>query len=361
LYQLGFRSILIIEKEAKPHKHSKSLGLHPPSIAMLESLGLFSDFEKNSVQVERGIAFSGTNKLGELSFQKAHPKHSMVWIIPQWRNEELLRQKVMGIGISVLFEASIIEIDNSGSKLKIEQGENFLNTGYRFLVICEGKASHSRSLLGIGLHGSSYPDTYVMADVKDATRFGNSAVVNLHKDGLVESFPLPNGCRRWVCKTDARVDSGIGAKVVALVRERTDIDFNESDFLMESSFSVEQLLAEKVVANNIFLAGDSAHIISPIGGQGMNLGWMDAWDLAAILHGIGEKRLNLKKGSQLYSHFLNKRFREARFRAWFNMMMGRKSRLPFLKKPIIKALLSPYLNKLMARRFSMYGLPRFAD
>lgn len=361
LHLLGFQSILILEKELSPHQHSKSLGLHPPSIHMIEQLGLFKEYDEKAARVDRGLAFIGKEKLGDLDFDGVHDQHSFIWIIPQWQNENILRQEVVNKRIIVLEGSSIRTVHSGSSEIEIEHNHQAQRIHYSTLVIAEGKNSKTRNLLGISLRGSAYPDRYVMADVQDDGRFEGEAIVNLHHEGLVESFPLPGHQRRWVCKIDVPPQEEPFDVVKRLVKDRMDIELQISEKSMQSSFGVEQRLAETLVLDNIFLAGDSAHIISPIGGQGMNLGWMDAWDLGIVIHGFLRNGKKLEELGQTYSETVIRRFREARFRAWFNMMMGRRSRFPFVKKLLVKAMLSPASSRFMAGRFSMYGLPRISD
>ncbi|MDF1524119.1 MAG: FAD-dependent monooxygenase, partial [Trueperaceae bacterium] len=89
--------------------------------------------------------------------------------------------------------------------------------------------------------------------------------------------------RRWVASTPAFVTEGAESRVRSLVAARTGNDLERSACSWSSAFGVQRLLAERFWQDRVLLAGDAAHVLSPMGGQGMNLGWLDAAAVAAAL------------------------------------------------------------------------------
>ena len=138
--------------------------------------------------------------------------------------------------------------------------------------------------------GNAYPDTYLMGDFADSTELGADAGIYLTDVGLVESFPLPGGKRRWVAKTDTYLPAPTPEMLARLVLERLEHRLPTHTNTMLSAFGVQSYLAKTFVSGRILLAGDAAHVLSPIGGQGMNLGWLDAAAAAAALDEILNKQ-----------------------------------------------------------------------
>jgi len=204
----------------------------------------------------------------------------------------------------------------------------------------------------------TYPDHYLMGDFDDGTDFGDNAVLFLEPEGIVESFPLPGGIRRWVVRLGRPAPpAACPAGLARVVRSRTgylpDADTNS----MLSAFSVRSTVARRTVAGRCVLLGDAAHEISPIGGQGMNLGWLDARELLPlILAALAGK----PTGRQLrdYEKSRHGAAVRARRQAEINMMLGRPLPAPLLRvrtEAIGAAAAIPAVNRWTARRFTMHG------
>jgi 2-polyprenyl-6-methoxyphenol hydroxylase-like FAD-dependent oxidoreductase len=132
----------------------------------------------------------------------------------------------------------------------------------------------------------SYRDQYVMADLPGPTGEPETlAIVTLDRAGVVESFPLPGGGRRLV----AWNGRGIGAGENARETLRTTVAMRTGNVplanLIEeaTAFGIRRVVARRMRMGRVFVIGDAAHEISPIGGQGMNLGLLDAATLAPAL------------------------------------------------------------------------------
>jgi 2-polyprenyl-6-methoxyphenol hydroxylase-like FAD-dependent oxidoreductase len=201
------------------------------------------------------------------------------------------------------------------------------------VVAADGARSTVRDLLGVRAPVREYRDTYVMGDLADTSHRGDGqhasasdAVVHLERAGVVESFPLPHGVRRWVVRTDARVVDPTAAQLAAVVEHRTGVSLDPESCTMLSSFAVRRRLAERTVHGRTVLVGDAAHEISPIGGQGMNLGWLDAARLAPLLVEATRTGALPTEALERYDASRRRRARWAARQAELNMALGRPVR-----------------------------------
>ncbi len=195
-----------------------------------------------------------------------------------------------------------------------------------------------------------------MGDFDDNTSFEDQAVVFLPKQGLIESFPLPDNMRRWVVKTDSYIDSPTPNILADFVKQRLGTELKSLKNTMISSFGVQSFSAENYFKDSVILCGDAAHVVSPIGGQGMNLGWIGAWILATALFKI---KMNPEKETEILSDYQKQQtkiVRKASLRAEWNMKMGSKQLFPYFRKILVQLILKTPLKRIALKVFTMKGL-----
>jgi 2-polyprenyl-6-methoxyphenol hydroxylase-like FAD-dependent oxidoreductase len=194
-----------------------------------------------------------------------------------------------------------------------------------------------------------------MGDFLDTTNFGPVAAIYLQSTGLIESFPLPGNKRRWVIRTPAYIENPSVEQLKKWIEPRTGYTLDPKTNTMISSFGVQHYRAGSYGRGRIGIIGDAAHIVSPFGGQGMNLGWMDAWNLAKLLRQhrpTGFRDLPLLQ----FSRRRNLAAWQAIKRAEFNMGMGRAHPHPELHEAFIKSLMHLPTNWILPRLFTMRWL-----
>lgn len=374
LAQLGI-SFRILEKRTSRFQHSRSIGIHPPSLERLEPLGVVNEVLDRGTRIKRGLGFINTTFVGTLDFSACPPPYNFVVTLPQFETEAILEKRLCKLAPKRLLcgiEVANLQQTNDGvivgvkwengktEKPVLSNSEGWENgirrISAKYLVACDGKDSTVRQLAGISFRGADYPDTYVMGDFADNTQFGEDAAIYLTKEGLIESFPLARGVRRWVAKTNGRVTEPSVALLAELVKARVRHDLPVNTNSMLSSFGVQHYLADTFVQGRVLLAGDAAHVLSPIGGQGMNLGWLDAWAVAEALENVLLKKTEAAEELRRYDSSRRRAARIAIRRAEFNMRMGRQTRFSFAKYALAKLLLKEPFATMLAKTFTMRGL-----
>ncbi len=361
LEKAGISSV-ILEKRNQPRDGSRSLGIHPVSLELFEQLDVADPFVEKGIHIAKGHAFSNNGKIGTISFERCPKPFNYVLALAQQQTEKLLENELIQRNQdAIVRDAEVTGVTQTDQTVEVvyQAGEKINTVNASYVVGCDGKDSFVRQQADISFEGKSYADTYIMGDFTDNTIFGSDAAIFICKEGLIESFPLVDGKRRWVVKTDEYMPSVERRKIEKRVASRIGHDLGETKNFMLSSFGVQKLIASPMVKNRIVLAGDAAHIVSPIGGQGMNLGWLGAMDLAESLQQVLKKD---EPSAHVLEGFEKRRIKAARSairRAEINMRLGRKSKMPALRNGIVWLMLNTPLSGLMARLFTMRGIGRW--
>ncbi len=349
-------STCVFEKRAGPTTHSRSIGIHPVSLECFNKIGLANSFTEEGIKVTEGYAYWKAQKVGTISFAACPPPYRFILTIPQSKTEQLLTRHLNTLDASVLQRNSkVIEINESKDNILLtiaQNGEPKTITA-KYIVGCDGMNSFVRKKATIDFIGKTYNDTYIMGDFSDNTNLEKVAAVFLSKEGLVESFPLPASNRRWVVKTNHLIDKVKRSDIERRVKNRINFSLKNTENSMLSSFGVFDRKAETMAKGHILLAGDAAHVVSPIGGQGMNLGWLDAYELSQCFKKAFMGEVKPERVFQAYSKRRLSAAKKAARRAAFNMALGRKTKFPSIKKVLLKAIVKPPVSKKMARLFTM--------
>lgn len=355
-------SCTVLEKKDSIDRHSKSLGIHPLSLNLFDKAGITERCLQSGIKIRRGIAFWNREKIGLILFDKLAGPHRYILALPQWQTETILENKVRELNLQTLIRNADVHTitpkENQVLLIYNKDGQNHELTA-RYVVGCDGKNSFVRRALDIPFIGKSYPDCYVMGDFKDNTDFRSDAAVYLHEEGLIECFPLPNGYRRWVVKTDKYVEYPNRSLLENEIENRIGHSLIDCENIMISSFGVQHLLARSFHKNRCILAGDAAHVVSPIGGQGMNLGWIDAEACFTVL----KKALRKPAASDNLFHSYTRKqksiAKQVARRAEMNMHLGRKETTTPIYKAAVSMMLKPPFSALFAKIFTMHGLGRW--
>jgi len=283
---------LVLEKEAEPTKVARALGLHVRSIEVMDQRGLLERFLPLGTRYPVGGFFAGISKPAPDRLDTAH---SYVLGIPQHITELLLTEHASELGVEIRRGCELVGLsqEEDGVTAELACGTRLRS---RYLVGCDGGRSTVRKLLGVAFPGEPSRVERLLGEVEVAVSPERLAAVvaEVRKTQLrFGAVPLAYGVYRVVVPAEGMAEDRTVPPTLDELKGQLRV-FAGTDFGVHSPrwltrFGDATRLAERYRVGRVLLAGDAAHIHPPTGGQGLNLGIEDAfnlgWKLAAQVNG----------------------------------------------------------------------------
>jgi len=355
---------LVIDKRGCGPEASMAIGLTPPSLSLLHTLQLDQQLIAAGVQVNQAVVHGNKEQLGLLSFHNLPGPYQFILSLPQAETvRQLERRLVNWPQVTLRRETELLTFEQASGRVtaSLQESESIHPQWVHcdFLVGADGARSRVRQITGITTDNGNYSQSFVMGDFVDTSNFGDQAHLFFTRHGSVESFPLPESRRRWVVQTEERLEKVPPEFLPAEVYRRTGIDLAGSYSCFTSSYAVGRLLVQHYHDGRIALCGDAAHLMSPVGGQGMNVGFADAAWLAKVLIACCREKADPEPLLADYGQNRRKAARIATRRAARGMWLGtRRGRLSCLwRDPLLRLLLAAPLRQRLPPYFAMLTLP----
>ena len=287
LLERGIATVIVDGQAAGAHT-SRAAAINARTLEVLEGLDVTRRLVKEGIPAPRFTIRDRSRTLMDLDFSGLTTDYPYTLLIPQNVTEKLLSDRLLELGGTVLRPKKLTSVaeDADGVTATFDDGASIRA---RYVVGADGIHSTVREQAGVGFHGGAYEESFVLADVNLRGEAPVEEVILFWATaGLTVVAPLPNGTYRIVAPVvDAPENPSV--EFIQGVLDERGLGAGRmvvTDVVWGSRFRIHHRVADTYRAGRLLLAGDAAHVHSPAGGQGMNLGIQDAVALADALTSV---------------------------------------------------------------------------
>ncbi|MFY9919880.1 MAG: FAD-dependent monooxygenase [Mycobacterium sp.] len=286
---LGGVDVRLLEERVDMPNITRAFAVHARTLELLDARGMADELLTRGAPVYEIAPPGGVT----MNLRELPGRFGMLLIVPQSGTEHVLQARVDDLGVSVVRGAEVVGLTQDGDGVTVQCADG-TSIGARYVVGCDGAHSTVRKLAGIEFTGKQYETHILLADVH-LTRAPQETLSGVTNErGAVLMIPFGDGWFRAIAWDRLREQAPLKEPVsIEEIRDSFNRiagdDYGMTDMRWSSRFLSERKQAERYRAGRVFIAGDAAHVHSPLGGQGMNTGIGDAmnlgWKLAEAVRG----------------------------------------------------------------------------
>ena len=280
----GVRAI-VIDRLTEGANTSRAAVIHSHTLEALEPIGVSQALVDRGLQAQRFTIRDRDRVLVPIRFDRLPTRYPYTLMVSQAVTESVLLDRFTELGGRVQRPRTLVSLtqDEAVATATLDDGSC---VRARYVVGADGMHSSVREQARVAFSGGSYGDSFVLADVHLSGGVPHDEVMLYFSPaGMVVVAPLPGGVHRIVATVGEAPEHPSAEYVQALLDARGPQSERAlvRDVVWGSRFRVHHRVADVYRSGRVLLAGDAAHVHSPAGGQGMNIGILDAVTLAGAL------------------------------------------------------------------------------
>ena len=295
--------VRIFDKNAEASPQSRALAIFPRTLEVFSSMGVLGEVLEEGQRLGAISLYNDTRQLARMNFDSIDSPYPFAIALPQSRTERILAARLEALGVRVEREMELTGMEQGTETVRARYRQaggtdQTIETGW--LLGCDGAHSTVRHLMDMTFQGAQYEEEFLLADVRvESDLPTDEAHLFFSKEGVFAYFPFKGGRGRLIADqrpgTQHAGAEPAAEEIEEIARRRCFQPMKISDCVWKAWFRISHRMVQRYGAGRVYLAGDAAHIHSPAGGQGMNTGIQDAfnlaWKVALVCRGIATPRL----------------------------------------------------------------------
>lgn len=308
--ELAMRGVRVelLERRAQESNITRAFAIHARTMERLDARGLTEEILSRGFRVGEVAPIPGATVSLADELQMRYP---FILMVPQSGTEQVLATRAQRLGVPIVRGAELVGLEQDGDGVTLTLADGSSRRA-RYVVGCDGAHSAVRRLLCVDFVGKQYQTHIMLADVQLTRPPEEKMFARTNAEGVVLVLPFGDGWYRAIAWDRRREDEPLTEPVTAAqIRDAfgriAGDDFGLSEMRWSSRFLSERRQARHYRVGRVLLAGDAAHVHSPIGGQGMNTGIGDAMNLGWKLASVVTGRVDGAAGASLLDSYESER------------------------------------------------------
>jgi 3-(3-hydroxy-phenyl)propionate hydroxylase len=304
--------VRLVERALQPASHSRAIGIQARTLELLEQHRVVEQFLAAGHRLRAVNLYSAGHRLARLDFDPLRTRYPFLLCLGQSVAERILSDHLAAFGVVVERGVELVDLVQADSQvhagLRHSDGRHETIQA-SFIVAADGAHSTVRHLLDLKSSGKAFDQTLMLADLcADSDLSDDEVHMFTSKDGIAALVPMGGGRHRFLADhaSDGALPEESAAEVrdvytptlerlQAAARRRIDRRLELSKLEWSSCFRLHSGVVERLRVQRAFLAGDAAYVHSPAGGEDMDAGIQEAfnlgWKLARVRSGDAPEAL----------------------------------------------------------------------